>query len=134
MAWWDIYPPGVEGALKSTAAVANDFEGHAKAYVSNLATAQKGCQAATGCTAASSGGNGLTGVVAKALGEFYKSHEQTLPKIVGRANAAMKGAADSTMAYAKGAEEQAQNAQENANQAPRPIFFGAPKTGGSNVR
>lgn len=103
MTTWDIDVPGVQGVLKKTQTVAEEFNGQLKKVQTALQTGAK---------------NTSSTIVAKAISEFVDQRQTDIEFVLKRTGSALTAAAQATQAYVNGDLEMAANAQRAAGQAP----------------
>lgn len=110
---WDIDTGGVKGVLIKTGNVADDIEGQAKSYGTNLESA------ATSAGTLSMGGERPEGgPVGAALAEFAQKTQDDIKYVAARAGKSIKGTVDATTAYIDGDLGMAADAQREALKAP----------------
>lgn len=114
---WDVDPSGVQSILQQVQGYAQDYE----AVFADMGTALGGI-----------GEAGKSGIVAEALqGLSDENLTPAMNSVAGRTGIALNSTAEAVRHYGQGQMEMAANAQQNADNAPKPVEISDDGTGGA---
>ncbi|GAB3248877.1 DUF6507 family protein [Arthrobacter pigmenti] len=114
---WDVDPSGVQSILQQVQGYAQDYE----SVFANMGEALGGI-----------GEAGKSGIIAKSLqGLSDENLTPAMNSIAGRTGIALNATAKAVRAYGQGQMEMAANAQQNADNAPKPVETSPGGTGGA---
>lgn len=114
---WDVDPSGVQSILQEVQGYAQDYE----TEFSDMGTSLGEISEA-----------GKSGIIAEALqGLSDKNLTPAMNNIAGRTGIALNATVKAVRAYGQGQMEMAANAQQNADNAPKPVETSPGGTGGA---